>query len=64
MGVQEMDDDDIPQLIPKSQAFNIIKSRTTLCDEDIAQSRKKILPPLKGVPKQKFPHLPNLWQPT
>lgn len=63
MGVQETQDENIPQLIPRAHAFNIIRSRTTLCDEDLAQSRRKVLPPLRGIPKQEMPELPMLWRP-
>jgi len=63
MGVQEAQDENIPQLIPRTHAFNILRSRTTLCDEDLAQSRRKTLLPLRGIPKQEMPELPMLWRP-
>ncbi|CAC5356234.1 unnamed protein product [Mytilus coruscus] len=63
MGVQEIEDESIPDLIPKTQAFNILKMRTTVCDEDLAKSRRLVLPPLRGIPRQEPPDLPNLWRP-
>ena len=63
MGVQEALDENIPQLIPRAHAFTILRSRTTLCDEDLVQSRRKTLPALRGVPKQEMPELPMLWKP-
>ena len=63
MGVQEAQDENIPQLIPRTHAFNILRSRNTLCNEDLAQSRRKTPPPLGGIPKQEMPELPMLWRP-
>ncbi|CAC5356236.1 unnamed protein product [Mytilus coruscus] len=63
MGVQEIEDESIPDLIPKTQAFNILKMRTTVCDEDLAKSRRQVLPPLRGIPRQEPLDLPNLWRP-
>ncbi|XP_063413693.1 muscle M-line assembly protein unc-89-like [Mytilus trossulus] len=63
MGVEELDDENIPDLIPRTQAFDILRMRTTVCDEDLAKSRRQVLPPLRGIPRQEPPDLPNLWRP-
>lgn len=63
MGVQEIRDESIPYLIPKRQAFNILKMRTTVCDEDLAKSRRQVLLPLRGIQRQEPPGLPNLCTP-
>ncbi|XP_071125476.1 enolase-phosphatase E1-like isoform X2 [Mytilus edulis] len=63
MGVEELEDESIPDRIPRTQAFDILRMRTTLCDEDLAKSRHQVLPPLRGIPRQEPPDLPNLWRP-
>lgn len=64
LGVQELeDDDDIPDKISKSTAFDILRTRTTLNDQDLTKTYSTSLPPLRGVPKQQLPDLPYAWRP-